>query len=89
MSFTSGLLALRHARIVPHLKGAGGDAGRVLLARDGLVAVDWHLNRAVLGLRANLSEAAAILPDAAGVCLLGTPGPLAAHEVAIWLEEVA
>ncbi|MDX5402000.1 MAG: DUF3459 domain-containing protein, partial [Rhodobacterales bacterium] len=89
LGFTRGLLALRHARIVPHLKGAGGDGGRVLLARDGLIAVDWHLNGAVLGLRANLSEAAAILPDAAGVCLLGTPGPLAAHEVAVWLEEVA
>lgn len=87
LGFTKGLLALRHKRIVPHLKGAGGDAGRVLLARDGLIAVDWHLNGAVLGLRANLSETAAILPDAAGICLLGTPGPLAAHEVAIWLEE--
>jgi hypothetical protein len=52
-----------------------------------LIAVDWQLNGAVLGLRANLSEAAAILPDAAGICLLGTPGPLAAHEVAIWLED--
>jgi malto-oligosyltrehalose trehalohydrolase len=87
LDFTQGLLALRHARIVPHLKGAGGNAGRVLLAQDGLIAVDWQLNGAVLGLRANLSEAAAILPDAAGICLLGTPGPLAAHEVAIWLED--
>jgi malto-oligosyltrehalose trehalohydrolase len=87
LGFTKSLLALRHARIVPHLKGAGGDVGRVLLAHDGLIAVDWQLNGAVLGLRANLSETAAILPDAAGICLLGTPGPLAAHEVAIWLED--
>jgi 4-alpha-glucanotransferase len=32
LGFTKALLALRHARIVPHLAGAGGNAGRILLA---------------------------------------------------------
>jgi len=89
LAFTSGLLALRHARIVPHLKGAGGHAGRVLLAEDGLIAVDWRLNGATLSLRANLSGAGADLPAAPGQCIHGAPGPLPPHGVAYWLEVTA
>ncbi|WP_333828840.1 malto-oligosyltrehalose trehalohydrolase [Pararhodobacter sp.] len=89
LAFTSGLLALRHAKIVPHLKGAGGDSGKVLLAQDGLIAVDWRLNGATLGLRANLSDNTAALPGASGDCILGTPGPLAPHQVTFWLEVTA
>lgn len=87
MAFTSGLLALRQARIVPHLKGAGGHAGRVLMAQDGLIAVDWRLNDATLRLRANLSGASAELPAAEGARIYGAPGPLAPHGVSVWLED--
>lgn len=87
LDFTSGLLALRQSRIVPHLKGAGGHAGRLLLAEEGLIAVDWHLNGAILGLRANLSKAAADLPEAAGDCIHGSSGRLVPYDVSVWLED--
>lgn len=86
LTFTRDLLALRRARILPHLKGAGGHGGQVVLAQDGLIAVDWHLEGATLSLRANLSDAAADLPDAAGECIHGAPGPLGPCSVAFWLE---
>ncbi|MFU8862341.1 MAG: malto-oligosyltrehalose trehalohydrolase [Rhodobacterales bacterium] len=89
LDFTSNLLALRQSRIVPHLKGAAGHAGRLLLAEDGLIAVDWHLNGAVLGLRANLSDTNADLPDAAGECIQDSSGTCAPYHVAVWLEVVA
>lgn len=79
------LLALRQQRIVPHLKGTKG-GGEVRLACDGLIAVDWPLRGALLQLRANLSDSEATLPDAAGACLWGRPGPLPAHHVSVWLE---
>lgn len=89
LDFTSGLLALRQSRIVPHLKGATGHAGRVLLAEEGLVAVDWRLNGAILALRANLSETEANLPDAAGECIYDSSRSVAPHRVSLWLEGVA
>ena len=86
LDFTRGLLALRHAHVVPHLAGAQGGAGRVLLAEEGRIAVDWRLDGAVLALRANLSEAAADLPPAQGRPILGAEGRLAPRTVAVWLD---
>lgn len=49
------LLALRREHVVPRLAGTGGHCGRVLAAEDGVIAVDWQLDGALLQLRANLS----------------------------------
>jgi hypothetical protein len=49
--------------------------GQVLAAQDGLIAVDWRLDGAVLRLRANLGPApAAGPPPAAGRVLHATAG---------------
>jgi malto-oligosyltrehalose trehalohydrolase len=63
------LIALRHARIVPLLDGAGGDAGTQLDAPEGCVATDWRLNGGLLQMRANLTEAARTLPPVTGETL--------------------
>ncbi|TJZ85579.1 malto-oligosyltrehalose trehalohydrolase [Paracoccus hibiscisoli] len=89
LAFTRGLLALRRTWVTPHLAGAGGHAGQVLLARDGLIAVDWQLDGARLSLRANLSDRAADLPPAAGTCFAGRPGVLAPDAVALWSERAS
>ncbi|MWD27834.1 malto-oligosyltrehalose trehalohydrolase [Aquicoccus sp. SCR17] len=70
------LLALRHRHIVPYLAGTGAGSGRLLTARDGLIAVDWQLNGATLALRANLGETEVELPPAAGdeIHRVGRPG---------------
>ena len=49
------LLSIRRTAIVPLLPGAGGNAGAVRAAGDGVVAVDWTLGGARLQMRANLS----------------------------------
>ena len=77
LALTRALLHLRRERIVPHLKGAPGHGGTVLLANDGLIAVDWQLAGAVLRLRANLSDAEATPARGRGSLHLGqqrTPG---------------
>ncbi|MFN3548390.1 MAG: malto-oligosyltrehalose trehalohydrolase [Mesorhizobium sp.] len=56
------LLAIRRETIVPALAGAGGDAGTVRAAGDGVVAVDWRLGDALLRMRANLAEAPRLAP---------------------------
>jgi malto-oligosyltrehalose trehalohydrolase len=78
------LLDLRRHWIVPRLAGTTGGAGTVLLGADGLIAVDWALDGALLSLRANLTPRAADLPPAQGAALhragAGAPGaPFAAH----------
>ncbi len=60
------LLALRAARIVPHLGQAEAHAGRVIAACAGAIAVDWRLGSLRLSLRANLGAAPTELPDAQG-----------------------
>ncbi|EAR52538.1 putative Alpha-amylase [Oceanicola granulosus HTCC2516] len=72
------LLELRHAEIVPHLAGTTGGAGRLLAAEDGVLAVDWQLDGALLQLRANFASAAREMPAAQGrelhkVGALGAP----------------
>ncbi len=86
LAFTRGLLNLRRIWVMPHLAGAKGHAGQVLMAEDGLVAVDWQLDGMRLQLRANLSNDSADLPPATGTCFIGQPGALAALHVAVWAE---
>lgn len=66
LEFTRRLLSLRARHVVPYLAGTGPNAGRVLVAEDGLIAVDWALNGATLGLRANLGNSDGTLPPAQG-----------------------
>ena len=63
---TRRLLETRASEIVPLLRGAGGDAGKVLVAEDGALLVRWRLNGGTLTLRANLGVAPAALPAAPG-----------------------
>lgn len=56
LKLTKRLLALRRARIVPLLYGAGGHCGHVEAAADGLVAVLWRLNGGVMHMTANLDD---------------------------------
>lgn len=65
-AFVRELLVVRHASVVPLLKGAGGHAGKVLLAEDGAIAVDWRLAGGRLELRANLSSEVRTLPPLTG-----------------------
>ena len=80
---TRRLLALRAARVVPHLAGAGPESGRLLMAADGVLAIDWTLNGAVLSLRADLGRGDAEVPRAQGDCFYRSArpdsGPWAAH----------
>lgn len=60
------LLAVRQARIVPLLKGAGGHCGTVVPSEEGVVAVDWNLAGGQLQVRANLSAEPMVAPAVAG-----------------------
>ncbi len=68
------LLFLRRRELVPHLARAPGHGGRVLAADDGLIAVDWTLDGAILRLRANLSDRLVEPPAATGRRLHGPDG---------------
>jgi maltooligosyltrehalose trehalohydrolase len=63
---TRRMLETRASEVVPLLRGAGGDAGKVLVAEDGALLVRWRLNGGTLTLRANLGVAPAALPAAPG-----------------------
>ena len=67
------LIALRRQFIVPLLEGAGGHAGRVLAAGEGIVAVDWVLRDQRLQLRANLGAMEAAVPEIAGHIFYAEP----------------
>lgn len=75
LRFVRGLLETRRREIVPHLERAPGHGGRVLAADEGLVAVDWQLDGAVLRLRANLSDRPVQAPEASGRPIHGTGDP--------------
>jgi maltooligosyltrehalose trehalohydrolase len=70
LEFTQRLLALRRRRIVPLLSQAGGNAGRILAHREGMIAVDWSFGDYLLELRANLSDRPQRTPPATGEPLL-------------------
>ena len=55
-AFYRRLLDLRRREIVPRLASAAGGSGTIVQADDGLIAVDWNIDGAVLRLRANLTE---------------------------------
>jgi malto-oligosyltrehalose trehalohydrolase len=69
LDLVGSLLAIRHGRIVPALRGAQGGCGRVIPAPEHTLAVDWWLNGAVLRLRANLSGSPQAMPEAPGETL--------------------
>ena len=71
---TRALLATRAREIAPRLARAGGHAGAVRAAADGVIAVDWRLDGAVLRLRANLGAIPATAPEAAGRLIHGVAG---------------
>ena len=56
--FIRTLLHVRREKIVPLLPQARGYAGRVAATPDGVVALDWVLGDATLGLRANFTDLA-------------------------------
>jgi len=74
LDMVRGLLALRHREIVPHLERAPGHGGRIIAVDEGLIAVDWTLDGAVLRLRANLSDHPQDAPEAPGRTLHGPEG---------------
>src|SRR5690606_59824 len=49
-------LRLRRERIVPLLAGAGGQAGSIEEAEDGIISVCWRLNGGILHMLANLDN---------------------------------
>jgi malto-oligosyltrehalose trehalohydrolase len=77
------LLDLRREWIVPRLARTGGHAGRVLMAEDGRIAVDWQLADLRLSLRANLTARPGPLPAGGPHEIHRTVGaaPFAAHSV--------
>ena len=72
---TRDLLAIRAREIVPRLARAPGNGGRLLLAEEGALAVDWRLDGATLRLRANLDDRPRALPEAEGRAILGEMAP--------------
>ncbi|PTE20050.1 malto-oligosyltrehalose trehalohydrolase [Cereibacter changlensis JA139] len=74
LDFTRSLLQVRHAEIVPHLARAPGHGGKVLMASEDKVAVDWQLDGAILRLRANFDDREAALPAADGRVIYATTG---------------
>lgn len=85
LAYVGRLLELRARHIVPRLAGAGGHAGRMLVAADGVLAVDWALGGARLQLRARFRGDAA-LPGAAGELIHRAgdeAGPFAEHRVEV------
>jgi maltooligosyltrehalose trehalohydrolase len=88
LGYVAELLAVRRREVVPRLAGAGGHAGRVVAADDGIVAVDWRLDGAELRLRANLTDAPLPAPEAPGRAIHGRAAqPLAPFSVLFTLEE--
>lgn len=66
ISHTRHLLALRHRHVVPMLEQCDGNAGTVIAAEDGILAVDWALSGGKLQMRANLGHQEAVMPAASG-----------------------
>lgn len=92
LAFVEGLLRVRRSEIMPYLAGARGNSGRIVSEFGGGLAIDWQLGGARLALRANLSEAPAVLPEAAGrtIYTIGNFGPdakLGSFAVRVALEE--
>ncbi|GGA72126.1 malto-oligosyltrehalose trehalohydrolase [Nitratireductor aestuarii] len=89
------LLDLRQKHIVPLLKNAGGNYGRVVAVEEGALAIDWQLGEKLLQLRCNFTEQELTLPEPRGVCLYSYPGAadaaassphLRPQSLTFWLE---
>jgi len=89
------LLDLRRTQIVPLLKGAGGNYGRIVAVEEGALAIDWQLGGKLLQLRCNFTEQELTLPEPRGVCLYSYPGAadaaassphLRPQSLTFWLE---
>jgi malto-oligosyltrehalose trehalohydrolase len=74
LPFYKDLLKLRQEKLVPLLREAGGNAGKIVSSEDGILAVDWKLGNKRLMLRANLSDADASVPAASGSILFSVGG---------------
>ena len=87
------LLRLRRERLLPHLAGAGGDAGTVVGAEPGAVSIDWRLDGALWQLRANLGDTPRGMPRATGERVFGPApglgGELAPFGVVFFLDREA
>ncbi|MGV2100467.1 malto-oligosyltrehalose trehalohydrolase [Rhizobium sp. 21-4511-3d] len=67
------LARLRQRHIVPLIKETGRVYAKALETTDGGLAIDWHMEGAVLQLRANLSGEPLTLPAASGRPIYGAP----------------
>ena len=84
VGITAQLLALRQREVVPLLRGAAGDAGRVLSVEDGAIAIQWRLSGGDLHLRVNLGDTSKQLPAAPGRIIHGGDASGEGGEVAPW-----
>jgi maltooligosyltrehalose trehalohydrolase len=87
LGFVRGLLETRAREVVPHLERAPGHGGKVVAADEGLVAVDWRLDGAVLRLRANLADQAQEAPEARGRVIHGPDGRTLAPCTVQWSKD--
>lgn len=78
MAFMERLIALRRRHVIPLLKQMSGHAGRVVAARDGVVAVDWEAGAGLLQMRANLDRSPHQVPAVSGDVILAQPQDSAA-----------
>ncbi len=82
LALTRSLLSLRRHFIVPLLYEAGGNAGRVHLGDEGVVAVDWTFGGVTLQLRANLDRAMRAAPPIVGEIIYAAPDTAAQGMIA-------
>ena len=73
MEYIRELLGLRREFLVPALKNAGPNSGRVVSATDGLIAIDWNLGGATLMMRANMSDRLRPAPSIDGDIIFSEP----------------
>ncbi|WP_244618837.1 malto-oligosyltrehalose trehalohydrolase [Rhizobium sp. 18065] len=72
-SWLQRLISVRREQIQPHLGRAAGYSATVLAAPDQCVFIDWTLDKIVLQLRLNLSNAAVVLGKGLGTCIWSNP----------------
>lgn len=73
LALTRQLLALRQQHLVPLLKNAGGNSGKVVKTAEGFVAVSWAFPAGTLSLALNIGTATQPLPDQPGETLFAWP----------------
>lgn len=73
LDFFGALIETRLRAIVPLLAEAGGRCGKILKAKDGIIAIDWQLGQTRLELRANFGKSEAEVPPFRGKILYAHP----------------